>query len=69
MTDNFVSDEDKALFRECMRSVKPLHEKTKRVATKTQAPTQTKKNTYKEEKKEYYLSDMIIETVLSESIL
>ncbi|WP_115709964.1 Smr/MutS family protein [Legionella sainthelensi] len=69
MADNFVSDEDKALFRECMRSVKPLQEKTKRVTTQTQAPIRTQKNTYKEEKKEYYLSDMIIDTVLSESIL
>ncbi|KTD58028.1 DNA mismatch repair protein-like protein [Legionella sainthelensi] len=69
MADNFVSDEDKALFRECMRSVKPLHEKTKRVITQTQAPIHAQKNTCKEEKKEYYLSDMIIDTVLSESIL
>lgn len=42
--------------------------KTKRVTTQTQAPIRTQKNTYKEEK-EYYLSDMIIDTVLSESIL
>ncbi|KTD63005.1 DNA mismatch repair protein-like protein [Legionella santicrucis] len=69
MADNSVSDEDKALFRECMRSVKPLHEKTKRVSTKTQPPRQPQKSTCKEEKKEYYLSDMIIETVLSETIL
>lgn len=69
MADNFVSDEDKALFRECMRSVKPLHEKTKRVSTEAQSPIQPQKSTSKEEKKEYYLSDMIIETVLSETIL
>ncbi|KTD05444.1 DNA mismatch repair protein-like protein [Legionella gratiana] len=71
MADNFVSDEDKALFRECMRSVKPLHEKTRRVTSKTKPPRQPQKSTLKEKevKKEYYLSDIIIETVLSETIL
>lgn len=69
MTDNFVSDEDKALFRECMRSVKPLHEKTKSLTTKTTPPTQPQKTPLHNEKKEYYLSDMITETVLSETIL
>lgn len=70
MADDFVSDEDKALFRECMRSVKPLHEKTKRIpATQPKSPIQSRKSITKEEKQEYYLSDMIIETVLSETIL
>ncbi len=42
MTDDFLSDEDKALFRHHMRSVKPLNEKTKRVKSPTQ-PTHEKK--------------------------
>lgn len=38
MADDFLSDEDKALFRESMRSVKPLNEKTKRVKIETPKP-------------------------------
>ncbi|HHF7368467.1 TPA: Smr/MutS family protein [Legionella bozemanae] len=72
MADDFLSDEDKALFRESMRSVKPLNEKTKRVKVEAPKPSiQSKKNKSLEiqEKKEYYLSDMIVDTVFSETIL
>ncbi|WP_412757183.1 Smr/MutS family protein [Legionella bozemanae] len=72
MADDFLSDEDKALFRESMRSVKPLNEKTKRVKVEVPKPSiQSKKNKSLEtqEKKEYYLSDMIVDTVFSETIL
>ena len=49
MADDFLSDEDKALFRESMRSVKPLNEKTKRVNTKKpKTPIPPKKHIPKE---------------------
>ncbi|PWY54162.1 DNA mismatch repair protein MutS [Legionella qingyii] len=72
MADDFLSDEDKALFREYMRLVKPLNEKTKRVKSpepKPSIPTPKIKSPIKQAKKEYYLSDMIVDTVLSETIL
>lgn len=72
MADDFLSDEDKALFREFMRSVKPLEEQSKRVkVSKPKPPIRPKKTIRQEvqEKKEYYLSDMIVDTVLSETIL
>lgn len=77
MADDFMSDEDKALFRDQMRSVKPLNEKTKRVSrptslsaqktAKIDSPPAVSKKTIP--KKEYYLSDFISETVLSNTIL
>ena len=77
MADDFMSDEDKALFRDQMRSVKPLNEKTKRVgrpitvsvekSQKRDTPPTVDKKTIS--KKEYYLSDFISETVLSDTIL
>lgn len=78
MTDDFISDEDKALFRDQMRTVKPLNEKTKRVKTPVSvAPAQPKKKTgslplisnKSEIRKEYYLSDYISETVHSNTLL
>ncbi|MBI2786342.1 MAG: Smr/MutS family protein [Legionella longbeachae] len=72
MNDDFLSDEDKILFRESMRSVKPLNEKTNRVKTaKPQPPIPLKKRSPMKpiEKKEYYLSDVIVDTILSETIL
>ncbi|KGP63443.1 DNA mismatch repair protein MutS [Legionella norrlandica] len=71
MTDDFLSDEDKALFRNHMRSVKPLNEKTKRVTDPTpllhkkiySAPGSAKL------KEENFLSDFIKETVQSNTIL
>jgi DNA-nicking Smr family endonuclease len=72
MADDFLSDEDKALFREYMRAVTPLNEKKK--GRKTLAPestTYTSKTASSErkEKKEYYLSDFIVDTVHSETML
>ncbi|CAM2915308.1 Smr domain protein, DNA mismatch repair protein-like protein [Legionella steigerwaltii] len=72
MADDFLSDEDKALFREYTRSVKPLNEQTKRVKVsqpKPSIPPKKKTPQKTQEKKEYYLSDMIVDTVLSETIL
>ncbi|MGC1182175.1 Smr/MutS family protein [Legionella sp.] len=72
MGNNFISDEDKALFRNHMRSVKPLNEKTKRVKTATPPPTTTFKrpvNPLAEEQVDYFLSDVIKETVLSHTTL
>ncbi|MGL5741986.1 MAG: Smr/MutS family protein [Legionella sp.] len=72
MADDFLSDEDKALFREHMRSVKPLNEKTpKAEIIKPKPPARPQKRTLQEvpEKNEYYLSDTIVDTVFSETIL
>lgn len=72
MTDDFLSDEDKALFRHHMRSVKPLNEKTKRVKNPTQPTHEKKTTTFKSQsvpKEEYFLSDFIRDTVQSNTIL
>ena len=70
MADDFLSDEDKALFRESMRSVKPLPQQAK-VKVLQPKPAIPKKKTPQptQEKKAYYLSDTIVDTVLSETIL
>jgi DNA-nicking Smr family endonuclease len=73
MADDFMSDEDKALFREHMRSVKPLNEETKRIKGPALPPPQhpvRKKNQEKPQtKNDYYLSDYISDTVLSHTLL
>lgn len=73
MVDDFMSDEDKALFREHMRSVKPLKDKTKRVSTEASKPPIPPKHVniplVAEEKREYYLSDVITNEVLSHTTL
>ncbi|MBL7480220.1 Smr/MutS family protein [Legionella bononiensis] len=72
MADDFMSDEDKALFREHMRSVKPLNEKTKRVnhpAAPPPARLNKKQTTSTPQNSEYFLSDFISETVHSHSVL
>ncbi len=72
MVDDFMSDEDKALFHAHMRSVKPLNEKTKRVKTTPPKPAIPPKRInipLVEEKIDYYLSDVIKDTVLSQTIL
>ncbi|MCW8399750.1 Smr/MutS family endonuclease [Legionella sp. PATHC038] len=72
MADDFLSDEDKALFREHMRSVKPLKKQSKQVKVAQPKPSvPPRRNTPQvtQEKKKYYLSDMIVDTVLSETIL
>lgn len=72
MVDDFMSDEDKALFHAHMRSVKPLNEKTVRVKTTAPKPAIPPKKRYTppvKEKIEYYLSDVIHEPVLSQTRL
>ena len=75
MADDFMSDEDKALFRDHMRSVKPLNEKTKRennpptVPPKVPGKPKTINPPRIANKKEYFLSDYIKEAVLSNTIL
>ncbi|BCA94557.1 DNA mismatch repair protein MutS [Legionella antarctica] len=78
MGDDFMSDEDKALFRDQMRSVKPLNEKTKRISRcislsaekSPKIPNRRPGVSNKQPpKKEYYLSDFISETVLSDTVL
>lgn len=72
MTDDFMSEEDKALFREHMRSVKPLDEKTKRLTISPPKPPiiiKKRDALIVEKKIEYYLSDTLQETVLSHTIL
>ena len=75
MANDSMSDEDKALFREHMRSVKPLNEKTKRVRTSAPKPPIPHQKpaspvmSEKPERKEYYLSDVLQETVLSQTTL
>jgi DNA-nicking Smr family endonuclease len=72
MVDDFMSDDDKALFHEHMRSVTPLKDKTKRVnyvAPKPAIPSRRKQTIQVEEEVEYYLSDLITEEVLSQTIL
>jgi DNA-nicking Smr family endonuclease len=72
MVNDFMSDEDKALFLEHMRSVKPLTEKTKRVTSvnpKSPSPLKKRSPPPVEAKKEYFLSDGIIEPVFSHTTL
>jgi DNA-nicking Smr family endonuclease len=72
MANDFMSEEDKALFREHMRAVKPLNEKTKRAespAPVTPMPLKRKQPPVDIIKQNYFLSDYINDTVLSQSIL
>lgn len=73
MTDDSLSDDDKALFREHMRSVKPLKESTAKVKEKLPPPSlppkQHAKPSFAKPKKDYFLSDFISETVLTDTIL
>lgn len=73
MSNDSMSDEDKALFRDQMRSVKPLNEKTPRVKTasspRPELPVRKKKMAPEPQQKNYFLSDYISETVLSNTVL
>jgi DNA-nicking Smr family endonuclease len=72
MADDFMSDEDKALFRDHMRSVKPLTEKTKRVQGPASAPPQPRihsKMPVKPAPNHYFLSDYINDAVHSHTLL
>ncbi|TAL65889.1 MAG: DNA mismatch repair protein MutS [Legionella sp.] len=73
MADDSLSDEDKALFRDHMRAVKPLKKQTQRDDTPKPKPAPPPKKrpaaTIKEPQPSPYLSDFISENVLSESTL
>lgn len=72
MTDDSMSEEDKALFREHMRAVKPLNKKTERISQpKTSLPVRPPKRQTPPatSNKEYFLSDFISDTVLSNTVL
>lgn len=73
MTDDSLSDEDKALFREFTRSVKPLKESVSKVTDKKAPPKPTKRKESKipavKQDKEYFLSDYISTPVQSNSLL
>lgn len=72
MADDLLSDEDKALFHEHMQAVKPLHVQIKRApapAPKPIIPSRKREHPSPTTKKEYFLSDVIQDKVLSESIL
>lgn len=76
MADDFMSEEDKALFRDHMRTVKPLAEKIKRVKMSTPAPAiPPKKRTIinspipAPNNDSTFLSDYITDQVLSDTVL
>ena len=74
MTDDFLSDDDKKLFREQMRSVTPLKKSVSKNLDKApsiKAITHRKAKTPPliRQEKNYFLSDFISEPVLSNSIL
>ena len=74
MTDDSLSDEDKALFREQMRTVKPLNSTTKRIKNPPSPKTAPKRTRPSmpipaPNKKDYFLSDFISEEVHSHTVL
>lgn len=72
MADDSLSDEDKALFRSQMRTVKPLQDKTpkdKSAAPKIAPPKRPHQEPIPKTTTDYYLSDYICNHVLSESTL
>jgi len=70
MTDDYLSDEDKALFRQVMRTVKPL-DKTEKVTFKTMPPPEKIRRNMPAEKpvSDYNLSDYYANEVNGEAIL
>ncbi|MDP3267414.1 MAG: Smr/MutS family protein [Legionella sp.] len=76
MADDFMSEEDKALFRDHMRTVKPLAEKIKRAKMSTPAPAIPPKKrtiinspTPAPNNDSTFLSDYITDQVLSDTVL
>jgi len=73
MADDFLSDDDKNLFREQMRSVKPLNEKIKRVKDPKTPPSPPARRRQEPKAQaainDYQLSDYIREHVLSDTVL
>ncbi|QBR84921.1 DNA mismatch repair protein MutS [Legionella israelensis] len=73
MTDDFLSDEDKALFRASMRTVTPL-KPNKKINTRSSTPNQSvkkqKKETFPESRRsEIFLSSFIQEEVQANTLL
>lgn len=66
-----ISDEDKNLFREHMRSVKPLDKNQNKLHYTPPKPASTmrKKVTEPKPQPDYFLSDYVSETVQSDSVL
>ena len=72
MTDDKISNEDKALFREHMREVKPLNKQKKRTTapnTILAAPPRKKTTPIEIKPQNYYLSDYISDPVLPDTLL
>ena len=74
MAKEFMSEDEKALFRDHMRSVKPLAEPTKRVQSKPAPPParvrkRTPEASLRPTQTINHLSDYISDTVLSETTL
>lgn len=73
MNDDSLSEEDKILFRDHMRSVKPLEEKTKRTSKPTPAlsekPARKKNLPIVRAHQNTHLSDYVGEAVLSDTLL
>lgn len=72
MADDSLPDDDKNLFREHMRGVKPLHEKTQRVKSPHIRPSKPfikRAKIIEPVETNYLLSDYIKDTVLSETVL
>jgi len=72
MADDILSDEDKALFRACVRSVKPLKQNKispKASERKKEPLTINKTKTVNKKEQLNYLSDQIIEPVNAEAVL
>lgn len=72
MTDDSLSDEDKALFQNHMKGVKPLGGSTKKIQISKQTPPLPSRRRQAEKHAEainYFLSDFVTEEVLSETAL
>lgn len=74
MANDFMSEDDKALFRDHMRSVKPLNEATKRITTTPARPAARVRKRPTEIRAAApqiinHLSDYISDMVLSETVL
>jgi DNA-nicking Smr family endonuclease len=72
--DDSLSEQDKALFREHMRCVKPLKASTPKTHFKAPAPTHKPQNRKPDpllgsSKKDYFLSDYLTETVHTHTVL
>lgn len=70
MSDDSLSDEDKALFRDHMRGVNPLNKNNTKIPTEKPKPSpRPRKNPDPLPTQTYFLSDYITDTILAETIL